>query len=145
MLKITNGTTLYVTGEKPPSFFVDPHGNLYPTLYTLWKMPDMMEELVTHGPVSKFLLPKERSAGAAPFTALLSVCALWFLVHAPLVFLGAYAGEKKDAPEQPTRTNKIPRRVPPQPWYLRGAVTALAGGALPFAAVVSDVTKPSAS
>lgn len=82
---------------------------------------------------------EERSAGAAPFTALLSVCALWFLVHAPLVFLGAYAGEKKDAPEQPTRTNKIPRRVPPQPWYLRGAVTALAGGALPFAAVFIEL------
>ena len=82
---------------------------------------------------------EERSAGAAPFTALLSVCALWFLVHAPLVFLGAYAGEKKEAPEQPTRTNKIPRRVPPQPWYLRGAVTALAGGALPFAAVFIEL------
>ena len=24
----------------------------------------MMEELVTHGPVSKFLLPRDRSAGA---------------------------------------------------------------------------------
>ena len=64
VLKCSNGTTLYVSGEKPPSFFDDGFGNLYPTLFTLWKIPNMMEELVTHGPVSKFLLPRERSAGA---------------------------------------------------------------------------------
>ena len=82
---------------------------------------------------------EERSAGAAPFTALLSVCALWFLVHVPLVFLGAYVGQARDAPEQPVRTNKIPRQVPPQPWYMRGAFTALAGGVLPFAAVFIEL------
>ena len=64
VLKCSNGTTLYVAGEKPPSFFDDGFGNLYPTLFTLWKIPNMMEELVTHGPVSKFLLPRDRSAGA---------------------------------------------------------------------------------
>ena len=85
------------------------------------------------------LVWEERSAGAAPFTALLSVCALWFLVNVPLVFLGAYVGQARDAPEQPVRTNKIPRQVPPQPWYMRGAFTALAGGVLPFAAVFIEL------
>ena len=65
VLKLSNGTTLYVAGEgKPPAFFDDGFGGLYPTLFTLWRLPHMMEELVTHGPVSKFLLPKDRSAGA---------------------------------------------------------------------------------
>ena len=53
VLKCSNGTVLYAAGDKPPSFFDDGFGNLYPTLFTLWKIPDMMEELVTHGPVSK--------------------------------------------------------------------------------------------
>ena len=82
---------------------------------------------------------EERSAGAAPFTTLLSICALWFLVNVPLVFLGARVARSREAPEHPVRTNKIPRRVPPQPWYLRGAFTALAGGVLPFAAVFIEL------
>ena len=66
VLKCSNGTTLYVPGDGPPAFFDDGFGGLYPTLFTLWKLlpAHVMPELVTHGPVSKFLLPKERSAGA---------------------------------------------------------------------------------
>ena len=55
VLKCSNGTVLYAAGDKPPSFFDDGFGNLYPTLFTLWKIPEMMPELVTHGPVSKQL------------------------------------------------------------------------------------------
>ena len=62
--KLTNGTTLYLVGDGPPAFFDDGFGGTFPTLFTLWKIPDMMPELVTHGPVSKFLIPKERSSGA---------------------------------------------------------------------------------
>ena len=64
VLKCTNGTQLYVPGDGPPAFFDDGFGAVFPTLFTLWKLPAIMPELVTHGPVSKFLLPKERSAGA---------------------------------------------------------------------------------
>ena len=64
LLKCSNGTQLYVPGEGPPAFFDDGFGGVYPTLFTLWKLPPIMPEIVTHGPVSKFLLPKERSAGA---------------------------------------------------------------------------------
>lgn len=64
VLKCSNGTQLYVPGDGPPAFFDDGFGGVYPTLFTLWKLPAVMPELVTHGPVSKFLLPKERSAGA---------------------------------------------------------------------------------
>jgi translation initiation factor 2D len=64
LLKCSNGTALYVPADSPPTFFDDGFGGVYPTLFTLWRLPSMMPELVTHGPVSKFLLPKERSAGA---------------------------------------------------------------------------------
>jgi translation initiation factor 2D len=64
LLKCSNGTQLYVIGEGPPVFFDDGFGGIYPTLFTLWKLPPFMPQLVTHPPVSKFLLPKERSAGA---------------------------------------------------------------------------------
>jgi translation initiation factor 2D len=61
--KCPNGTTLYVPGDGPPTLFEDGFGNVFPTLTTLWRLPDMMPELVTHPPVSKFL-SRERSAGA---------------------------------------------------------------------------------
>ena len=32
VLKCSNGTVLYAAGDKPPSFFDDGFGNLYPTL-----------------------------------------------------------------------------------------------------------------
>ena len=64
ILKCSNGTTLYTHADSPPAFFDDGFGGVYPTLFTLWRLPQMLPELLTHGPVSKFLLPKERSAGA---------------------------------------------------------------------------------
>ncbi len=82
---------------------------------------------------------EQKSAGAAPFTTLLSICGLWFLVSVPLTILGSYFGHKKPPPEQPTRTNKIPRQVPHQKWYLNPYFTTLTGGILPFAAVFIEL------
>ena len=64
LLKCSNGTHLYVPGDGPAAFFDDGFGAVFPTLFTLWMLPSIIPELVTHGPVSKFLLPKERGAGA---------------------------------------------------------------------------------
>mmetsp|Transcript_50558 Transcript_50558/g.83798 ORF Transcript_50558/g.83798 Transcript_50558/m.83798 type:complete len:745 (+) Transcript_50558:46-2280(+) len=64
VLKCSNGTTLYVPSDGAPAFFDDGFGGTYPTLTTLWRLPPIMPELVTHAPVSKFLLPRERSAGS---------------------------------------------------------------------------------
>jgi transmembrane 9 superfamily member 2/4 len=51
------------------------------------------------------------SSGAVPFTTLFALCFLWFGVSVPLVFIGSYFGFKRDALEDPVRTNKIPRQV----------------------------------
>jgi hypothetical protein len=49
---------LFVAGDSPPAFFDDGFGGVFPTLFTLWRLPNIMPELITHGPVSKYLIPK---------------------------------------------------------------------------------------
>ena len=81
----------------------------------------------------------QRSSGAAPFGTLLALVFLWFGISVPLVFAGSYLGYKKDAAESPVRTNKIPRQVPPQPWFIRHNFAVLVGGILPFGAVFIEL------
>ena len=81
----------------------------------------------------------QKSSGAAPFGTLCALTLLWFGISVPLVFVGSYFGFKKAAPEQPVRTNKIPRQVPPQPWYMTPAFSVLIGGILPFGAVFIEL------
>ena len=83
------------------------------------------------------------SSGAAPFGTLAALALMWFGVSLPLVFVGSYLGHKAPVPEPPTRTNKIPRQVPP-PSASRAILghpvaIALAGGALPFGAVFIEL------
>jgi hypothetical protein len=77
----------------------------------------------------------QKSSGAVPFGTLVAICFLWFGVSVPLVFVGSYFGFKKPAPEDPVRTNKIPRQIPEQPWYMHPVFSCLVGGVLPFGAV----------
>ena len=37
------------------------------------------------------------------------------------------------------RTNKIPRQIPPQPWYMHDVFFVLVGGILPFGAVFIEL------
>jgi transmembrane 9 superfamily protein 2/4 len=76
----------------------------------------------------------QKSSGAVPFGTLVAICFLWFGVSVPLVFVGSYFGFKKPAPEDPVRTNKIPRQIPEQPWYMHPVFSCLVGGVLPFGA-----------
>jgi transmembrane 9 superfamily protein 2/4 len=56
----------------------------------------------------------QKSSGAVPFGTLFALFFLWFGISTPLVFVGSYFGFKKPAPEDPVRTNKIPRQIPDQ-------------------------------
>ncbi len=60
----------------------------------------------------------QHSSGAAPFGTLFALCFLWFGISVPLVFIGSYFGYKKPTPDDPVRTNKIPRQIPEQAWYM---------------------------
>jgi len=81
----------------------------------------------------------EKSSGAVPFGTLISLIALWFGISVPLVFFGSYFAYKKPVPENPVRTNQIPRQIPEQVWYMSPLFSILMGGILPFGAVFIEL------
>ncbi|XP_066376197.1 transmembrane 9 superfamily member 8-like isoform X2 [Miscanthus floridulus] len=68
-----------------------------------------------------------KSSSAVPFTTMFALVFLWLGISMPLIFIGSYLGFKKPAIEDPVRTNKIPRPIPQQPWYMNPAVSMLIG------------------
>ena len=85
-----------------------------------WKKTTLKTALLFPGTVFaifltlNFLVWGQKSSGAVPFGTLFALCFLWFGISVPLVFVGSYFGYKKPAPEDPVRTNKIPRQIPEQ-------------------------------
>ncbi|KMZ63397.1 Transmembrane 9 superfamily protein member [Zostera marina] len=86
-----------------------------------------------------FLIWGEKSSGAVPFGTMFALIFLWFGISVPLVFVGSYLGFKKSAIEDPVKTNKIPRQIPDQAWYMKPAFSILIGGILPFGAVFIEL------
>ncbi|KAK7826134.1 transmembrane 9 superfamily member 7 [Quercus suber] len=81
----------------------------------------------------------QRSSGAVPFGTMFALVFLWFGISVPLVFVGSYVGFRKPAIEDPVKTNKIPRQIPEQAWYMNPAFSILIGGILPFGAVFIEL------
>jgi len=81
----------------------------------------------------------QTSAGAVPWTTMLAIALLWLCVSLPLVFVGAYFGYAAPPIELPTRTNQIPRSIPPQPIFMHPLVCAMVSGVLPFGAVFTEL------
>lgn len=110
-----------------------------------WRQMTVRTALLFPGVVSVIfftldcMIWSKKSSAAVPFSTLFSLCFLWFGVNVPLVFLGSYFGFKKPPPEDPVRTNKIPRQVPEQPWYMSPVFSCLVGGVLPFGAVFIEL------
>ena len=76
---------------------------------------------------------------AVPFTVLIEIFALWFMISLPLSLLGSYYGLQRSLPDPPVQVNLIPRHIPPQPWYLRTVPSMMIGGLLPFGAVFVEL------
>ncbi|KAJ3145407.1 hypothetical protein HDU86_000928 [Geranomyces michiganensis] len=110
-----------------------------------WKRNVLMTASLVPGTVFvifltlNFFLIGAKSSGAVPFGTLFALFSMWFLVSAPLCFLGAYFGYKKPKLEHPVRTNQIPRQIPEQPLYLRRVPSILIGGILPFGAIFIEL------
>jgi len=81
----------------------------------------------------------QKSSGAVPFGTFIALFLMWFGISVPLVFVGSYFGFKKDPVTHPVRTNKIPRQVPSQAWYMQPIFSVLIGGILPFGAVFIEL------
>ncbi|KAL8137391.1 hypothetical protein V2J09_003392, partial [Rumex salicifolius] len=85
------------------------------------------------------LIWEELSSGAVPFGTMFALVLLWFGISVPLVFVGSYLGFKKPAMEDPVKTNKIPRQIPEQAWYMKPIFSIFIGGILPFGAVFLEL------
>ncbi|KAL9446692.1 hypothetical protein AB3S75_014371 [Citrus x aurantiifolia] len=81
----------------------------------------------------------EKSSGVVPFGTMFALVFLWFGISVPLVFVGSYIGFRKPAIEDPVKTNKIPRQIPEQPWYMNPIFSILIGGILPFGAIFIEL------
>ncbi|XP_042483363.1 transmembrane 9 superfamily member 7-like [Macadamia integrifolia] len=81
----------------------------------------------------------EQSSGAVPFGTMFALVFLWFGISVPLVFAGSFLGSKRPAIEDPVKTNKIPRQIPEQAWYMKPVFSILIGGILPFGAVFIEL------
>ncbi|XP_018027645.1 transmembrane 9 superfamily member 2 [Hyalella azteca] len=81
------------------------------------------------------ILAYKGSSAAVPFSTLIALLALWFLVSVPLTFVGAFFGFRKRTLENPVRTNKIPRQIPDQSIYTKPLPGSVMGGVLPFGCI----------
>ncbi|TVY57388.1 Transmembrane 9 superfamily member [Lachnellula suecica] len=85
-----------------------------------------------------FLWAKE-SSGAVPFTTMLVIVGIWFLISVPLSFAGSWVGFRQPAIQPPVRTNQIPRQIPPSTSYMRPIPSMLLVGILPFGAIFVEL------
>ncbi|KAH8692341.1 putative endosomal integral membrane protein [Talaromyces proteolyticus] len=81
----------------------------------------------------------KNSSGAVPFTTMIAMVLIWFVISLPLSFAGSWLGFKSQAYEAPTKTNQIPRQIPPPAGTLRPIPSLLLTGILPFAAIFVEL------
>lgn len=85
-----------------------------------------------------FLWAKQ-SSGAVPFTTMLVLLAIWFIISIPLSVAGSWLGFRSGKIEPPVRTNQIPRQIPPTTTYLKPIPSMLIVGLLPFGAIFVEL------
>ncbi len=85
-----------------------------------------------------FLWAKQ-SSGAVPFTTMLVLLAIWFIISIPLSVAGSWLGFRSAKIEAPVRTNQIPRQIPPTTTYLKPIPSMLIVGLLPFGAIFVEL------
>lgn len=81
----------------------------------------------------------QQSSGAVPFTTMLVIIGIWFLISVPLSLLGSWLGFKARLIQAPVKTNSIPRQIPYAPSYLKLVPTMLEVGLLPFLAIIVEL------
>jgi transmembrane 9 superfamily protein 2/4 len=96
------------------------------------------------------------SSGAVPFGTMLALVLIWFVISVPLSVAGSWLGFRqrvcpnrpvpgecvltiRQAIEGPTKTNQIPRQVPPMKGSLRPIPSLFLTGILPFGAIFVEL------
>jgi transmembrane 9 superfamily protein 2/4 len=110
-----------------------------------WKMNIVLTPVLVPGIVfatffflNLFLWAKS-SSGAVPFTTMLFLVIIWFLISLPLSFLGSWLAFRQAPIAAPVRTNQIPRQIPLAPNYMRPIPSMLIVGLLPFGAIFVEL------
>jgi transmembrane 9 superfamily member 2/4 len=80
-----------------------------------------------------------QASGAVPFTTMLVILIMWFVISMPLSLAGSWLGFRGPPIEPPVRTNQIPRQIPPAQGYLRPIPSMLLVGVLPFGAIFVEL------
>jgi hypothetical protein len=111
-----------------------------------WVWNTILNSLVFPGPlfaVFSFLNTVaiiNTSTAALPFGTILVMLALFSLVTFPLSVIGAIAGRNTATDfDQPCRTTKVPREIPPSPWYRQWPAQMFMAGFLPFSAIYIEL------
>ncbi|GAB4818902.1 hypothetical protein N2152v2_005948 [Parachlorella kessleri] len=79
------------------------------------------------------------SSGAVPLGFFFSVMFLWLIVSIPLSYSGGMIAAKQEIKPYPTRTNQIPRHIPPPHWASHPMVLFFAAGLLPFGTIFVEL------
>lgn len=110
-----------------------------------WKRNIIMTPLLIPGVIfcTFFLLNlfvwAKGSSGAVPFGTMLALVLIWFVISVPLSFAGSWLGFKQTPVEGPTKTNQIPRQVPPMTGTLRTIPSMFLTSLLPFGAIFVEL------
>lgn len=112
---------------------------------TKWKQLFMLTPLAVPAAVFatffvlNFIVWIRQSSGAVPFTTMLIIVGIWFVISVPLSIAGSWFGFKQPQIDPPTRTNQIPRQIPPATGYLRPIPSMLLVGLLPFISIFVEL------
>ncbi|KAI9848258.1 MAG: hypothetical protein M1837_000522 [Sclerophora amabilis] len=111
-----------------------------------WKQNTLMTALLFPGLlfaltfILNLFVWAQASSTALPFGTLVALAALWLFIQLPLVYAGSWYGFVRTGPwEHPTKTNAIPRQIPQQSWYIKGAQGILLAGLPPFAVLFIEL------
>eukprot|EP01098_Paradermamoeba_levis_P009040 TRINITY_DN3742_c0_g2_i1.p1 TRINITY_DN3742_c0_g2~~TRINITY_DN3742_c0_g2_i1.p1 ORF type:complete len:685 (-),score=261.88 TRINITY_DN3742_c0_g2_i1:103-1932(-) len=110
-----------------------------------WKNNAWMTALLVQGIVFLIffildsIMAAHKSSGHIPAKVLMLLLAIWICVATPLVFFGSFLAFRAPTIDIPTKTNLIPRDIPPQPWYNNALVCVFLGGVLPFSAIFIEL------
>lgn len=89
--------------------------------------------------ILNFSLVSVKSSGAVPFTTMLTIVAIWFVVSIPLSCLGSIYALRFKRVEISCKVNQIARQIPHQPWCLRLPFLSLGAGIFPFGSIAIEM------
>ncbi|CAF3329886.1 unnamed protein product [Rotaria socialis] len=80
------------------------------------------------------------SSRSIPFTVMLSVTAICLFIILPLTAMGTVLGRNiSGEPNNPCRTNAVPRPIPEKKWFMEPNIIILASGILPFGSIFIEM------